>query len=294
MRLLLVSLLALAACRGPDRAPRPTAPAARAPTAFRVDVTGAGRPVVLIPGLACGGDIWAATVQHLRADHEVHVLTLAGFAGQPAVDGPLLARARADLAAYLRDLDRPVVVGHSLGGFLALWVAATAPDRVAGVVTVDGVPFLSALMDPTTTPDAIGPHAAAIRDRMAALTPDAFAAQNRSALTAMITEPAAVDRIARTSGRSDPAAVGAAVHEIMTTDLRAAVAAIRAPTLMVAAGALAPDGDAGRELAARYEAQVAAIADHRVVVAARARHFVMLDDPAFFHAELDRLLARVR
>jgi N-formylmaleamate deformylase len=293
MRLLLACLLALAACRGADRAP-PAAPTAASPTAFRVEVTGAGRPVVLVPGLACGGDVWDRTVQHLRAHHEVHVVTLAGFAGQPAIDGPLLARARADLAAYLSRLDRPVVVGHSLGGFLALWVAATAPDRVAGVVAVDGVPFLSALMDPTTTADAIGPQAAMIRDQLAALTPAAFAEQNRAALAAMITAPADVDAVARTSGRSDPAAVGAAVHEIMTTDLRAAVAAIRAPTLIIAAGALAPDAAAGRELAARYQAQVAAIPDHHVVLAAHARHFVMLDDPAFFHAELDALLARAR
>lgn len=289
-RLVLASLVALAACSGRD-AP-PAAPAVDATRALHVDVVGSGRPVVLIPGLACGPDVWAATVEHLRGRHQVHVVSLAGFAGRPAVDGPLLGRARAELAAYLAGLDRPVVVGHSLGGFLALWVAATAPDRVAAVVAVDGVPFLSALMDPAMTTERSRAPAEAIRDRLADLAPAAFAAQNRAALAAMITDPAEVARIAATSGLSDPRTVGAAVHEIMTTDLRSAVAAIRVPTVVIAAGALAADDAARAALAARYEAQVTAIADHRVVVA-RARHFVMLDDPGFFHGELDAVLARV-
>jgi N-formylmaleamate deformylase len=290
-RLLLASLVAVAACSGGD-AP-PAAPAVSAARALHIDVVGAGRPVVLVPGLACGPDVWARTIEHLRGRHQVHAVSLAGFAGRPAVDGPLLARARAELAAHLAGLDRPVVVGHSLGGFLALWVAATAPDRVAAVVAVDGVPFLSALMDPAMTIERSRAPAEAIRDRMAGLAPAAFAAQNRAALAAMITDRAEVERIARTSGLSDPRTVGAAVHEIMTTDLREQVRAIRAPTLIIAAGALAPDDPARAELAARYQAQVAAIADHRVVVADRARHFVMLDDPAFFHGELDAVLARL-
>ena len=37
-----------------------------------------------------------------------------------------------------------VMVGHSLGGFLALWVAATAPDAVGPIVAVDGVPYKTA------------------------------------------------------------------------------------------------------------------------------------------------------
>ena len=38
--------------------------AAAAPRAFSVEVTGHGAPIVLIPGLSCGGDVWRATVDH--------------------------------------------------------------------------------------------------------------------------------------------------------------------------------------------------------------------------------------
>ena len=51
---------------------------------FAVTVTGSGRPMILIPGLSCGGNVWDGTVTHFKDRYECHVVTLAGFAGQPA------------------------------------------------------------------------------------------------------------------------------------------------------------------------------------------------------------------
>lgn len=95
---------------------------------FTVDVQGHGRPVILIPGLACSAEVWNGTVEHLTSEgFETHALTLAGFGGTPPIhSGDYLKTFRDDLAAYIRQnkLDHPVVIGHSLGGFLALWFAA--------------------------------------------------------------------------------------------------------------------------------------------------------------------------
>jgi N-formylmaleamate deformylase len=99
--------------------------------AFVVRVTGTGpRSMILIPGFLSHGEVWDEVVAHVGTRYRCHVLTLAGFAGVPAVDGPLLPRVRDEIIAYIKEtkLDHPVLVGHSLGGFLALWVGSTAPD----------------------------------------------------------------------------------------------------------------------------------------------------------------------
>src|SRR5690349_19386423 len=82
--LLLVSSLAAHAA--------PPAAAPDAHPAFQVSVTGdpAGRPIILIPGLASSGEVWKDTVAHYCGAARCHVLTLAGFAGIPPVAGPLL------------------------------------------------------------------------------------------------------------------------------------------------------------------------------------------------------------
>src|SRR5665213_2096633 len=96
------------------------APAALLETkhSFTVTVTGSGPAVILIPGLMCGGDVWNDTVDHLKGRYTCHVLTLPGFDGVPRINPPLLSTVRDEIEAYVTDnkLDRPVLVGHSLGG----------------------------------------------------------------------------------------------------------------------------------------------------------------------------------
>ena len=85
--------------------------------------------MILIPGLMSSGDTWKSTVARYQDRFRCHVLTLAGFAGVPPIKDPLLATVRRELVAYIRAqrLDRPVIVGHSLGGTLALAIAAEHP-----------------------------------------------------------------------------------------------------------------------------------------------------------------------
>ncbi len=276
----------------PEKEPAP-APA----PAFAVEVTGEGPPMILIPGLASSGEVWDATVERYRGRYRLHVLTLAGFAGQQPIEPPLLAAARDQLVAYVEAIgpavghERPVLVGHSLGAFVAFGVAAAVPERIAAVVAVDGVPFLPALYDPRATAAGAAAQAEPIRQLYASLTPEQLALQSRMALAAMITDPADVETALAWSAASSPAAVGDAMAELMSTDLREELAAIEAPVLLIAAAKAAEDEAAREGLRESYQAQLRHARDGRVVLATGARHFVMLDDPDFLHAAIDDLLA---
>ena len=201
---------------------------AEPPPSFEVEVHGAGSPVLLVPGLSCGGEVWDQTVTALEVRHEVHVLRLAGFAGRAPIEAPFLLRVRDDIVTYIQtqQLDRPAIVGHSLGGFLAFWLAASAPRLVGPIVAVDGVPFLTALMDAGATADAILTRAAKMKAMMASLTPEQFTLQSRMSLSRMVTASEDLERLARQAAASDRATVAQAMFELMTTDLRDGVANI--------------------------------------------------------------------
>lgn len=256
-----------------------------------------GDPILLIPGLSCGGDVWRGTVEALAADHDLHVLTLAGFAGEPPLDGaePFLRRVRDAIAAYVedQDLERPTLVGHSLGGFLAYWVASEYPDRVGAVVAVDGLPFLGALQSSEATAESTRAQAEQMRSTFAGMTAEQFRGQNEMALRTMIRDVAEIARVAATSGDSDPATVGRAIAELMTVDLRADLAKITVPVLQFGAFGGLPSDELRRVMADRYREQIAAAPDARFVEAPTL-HFVMLDDPDFFVAQLRGFLAEVR
>ena len=133
---------------------------AATPTAFTVDVTGQGRPLILIPGLASSGEVWQGTVARLcgpKTGRACHVLTLAGFAGVAPIEGDLLAQAEQQLADYIstQKLGRPAIIGHSLGGFLALKMAIDHPAQTGKLLIVDSLPALGATQMPGATPEQL-------------------------------------------------------------------------------------------------------------------------------------------
>lgn len=286
-----VSLAAIAASQAAAQQPAP-----RPDQHFRVTVTGEGRPMILIPGLLSPGEVWDGTVAALETEYELHVLTLAGFAGAPPNGAdPFLATTRDAVIAYIREqqLERPVLMGHSLGAFLSLWVAATAPDLVGPVVAVDGVPFLSALGDTTMTAERAQPQADASHAIFSGMNAEALGMQTRLAVSQQARDTAWHHRAQGWGATSDPGTVGRAVAEMMTTDLRDDVARIRTPVLLImAADALPPELRA--TMLDRYRGQLAAVADARVEVAENARHFVMLDDPDFLHGAVRSFLGGSR
>jgi len=261
---------------------------------FAVKVIGHGKPMLLIPGLTCGGDVWDGAVEHFKDRYQCHVLTLAGFAGQPAIPSPMMETVRKDISAYIRSqkLDHPVVMGHSLGGFLVFWLGATEPDLVGPMIAVDGLPFYGAVFNPEATAESAKPMAESMRQMMSQQTQEQFVEQNKRFLGGMITDPKNLDLIAPTCARSDPKAVGNAMFDLMTTDLRPEVAKIKTPVLLIGASGnfQTPESLArGKEI---YEGQVAKVPHHRVVFAEKSKHFIMLDAPDFLFATVDGFLGK--
>ncbi len=303
MRTILVLALACWGCDSgdaPSRASRPSPtpapttaaepPAAPAPP-IHVRVAGAGKPMILIAGLGCSDEVWRGAEARFTKDWELHMVTIAGFAGTPPIEPPLLDSVRTALLAYIDDhqLDRPVIVGHSLGAMMALWVAGSAPGKTGPVVALDGAPYGAALADPAATPDKTRPRAEALRARASAVADDQRRAQARFMFAPMVTDPKDLDWLLGFVAKSDAATIGQAMYELMTTDARPQAAAITSPVLLMVAGDHF-DGEDDVDLSP-WQEQLAAIADHAVVVVPKAKHFVMIDEPDFVYDEMSRFLA---
>lgn len=102
---------------------------------------GAGPPVVFVHAGVLDHHTWEPQVDALAPEYETVVYDLRGHGRTGGSDRSPYSAAlfAADLAALLDalDLERPVIVGHSLGGLVAQTFAATHPDRVRGLVLAD-------------------------------------------------------------------------------------------------------------------------------------------------------------
>ena len=264
---------------------------AHAATPFEVRVTGAGPDVLLIPGLASSGAVWDDTVKQLSPHYRCHVFTLAGFAGVPAQPGPLLADVDAALATYIEQqhLKAPVVVGHSLGGFIALQLAIAHPADVGRLVIVDALPAFGAVRMDSLTPQQLHDFAPQMRAALMAQDPATYAAGQAQQITTLVTAPADVARVQGWGRQSDRVAVIAAMSDMIGTDLRPQLAAIHAPTLVM--GSWIGDKDTTSDAArAVYERQYRTLAGAQVAMSPAGRHFIMLDDPQWFATTLETFI----
>src|SRR6187402_1331113 len=88
-----------------------------AQTFFTAEVTGKGKPMILIHGLYCNGEVWKETVERYKNEYECHVITLSGFGGNSAnLNDHFLESVKDDIIAYTKTkkLKQTVLMGHSM------------------------------------------------------------------------------------------------------------------------------------------------------------------------------------
>ena len=262
-----------------------------------VSIERAGRadqtPVVLVPGLATPGDVWAGTVQVLEGQMDAHIITLAGFGGEPPVEraASVMDTAVADLSAYLAeaDLQDAVLVGHSMGAQIALQVAADQPGRVSRVVVVDSAPFYARLLNPSITPDQAQAYGAMMAARMGSASREQFLAMSRQGLPIQSISPDGQARILSWMEASDQATVARAMGEVMSTDFSPVLADVAVPVSVILGWSEGMPVDAPA-LESLYTEQYAGLDSVDFHTIDGARHFVMLDQPEAFHAVLAPLV----
>jgi len=255
------------------------------------------RPLILIPGLATGGWVWQETVRALAGSHTIYVVTLPGFDGRPALEGPPFDNAKAALAELIasRRLAKPVLIGHSIGATLSIALAEDLPDTLGGAVAIDGLPVFPRTED--MPPAQRAQMADAVRRQMAATVGPAFAAQQRQYMRNIgLVDMGKADDVAALTARSDPAAVAAYAGAVMALDLRPSLPKIKAPVLMMVP-AYGPDaalvGMSGSEKLGYYRELMAGTAKLDVLLIDNARHFAMLDQPGAVNDGLRQFLNKL-
>jgi N-formylmaleamate deformylase len=281
--LTLAFALALAATAAPGTAaPAPGAQApAFAPTRFSVTVVGSGPDVILIPGLAGSRDVWRGTVA-ATPGYRYHLVQVAGFAGTPAAGnsaGKVAAPVADEIARYIaaNRLGRPAIVGHSMGGSIAMMIGARHPEAAGRVMVVDMLPSPAR---PFGIPAAaIVPLAKLVGGEMEG------ADHLRRDLKSLIARFGNADWL---ESRSDAGVVGRSLEELLSTDLTPELVRIRAPlTVVYACPKLSY---ACGPLTRAYSSAYSRRPGTKLVRIDRSGHTIMWDQPAAFQATLRTFL----
>lgn len=263
------------------------------PGRFTVEVEGSGPDVVLIPGLATSRAEFADLARRLAGRYRLHLIQVAGFAGDPPgpnAQGPVIAPLAEDLHRYIaaRRLNRPAIIGHSMGGLIGLLIAERHPEDLGRLMIVDALPFYPAIVSPTITLVQVEPVAAQLREGVIAATPAQYAASEVQTARRLSNTPAGQALVAGWGSRSDQGVAARASYDDMTTDARPGLAAVQAPVTVLYAWDAAMGPQAAVD--GLYAGQYAALPHKTVFRVDASFHFIPLDQPDAFAAAVSSFL----
>jgi pimeloyl-ACP methyl ester carboxylesterase len=292
VRLILIGVaLMLSAC---EAAP-PSDPVAFTSDRISIATRGEGPDVILVPGVAAHASVWAAIADSLDESFRLHLVQVNGFAGTPAAanaDGPVAAPVAEEIARYIQEqkLDRPAIVGHSMGGSIGLMLAARHPDVPGKVMVIDIPPNMGAtLAPPGSPPDSIRAMGDQLRAGFLQTPVDSPTVLEQMVPTMTRNDSAGAEllRYARASHRPT---MGNAMYELIVTDLRPELSRITVPLVVlyvqpVGVPISAEQMDSGMKQSYANAPQV------RLVRIEDSNHYIMFDQPGRVVAEIRSLMA---
>lgn len=259
-----------------------------------VEATGEGPDVILIPGLASTPTVWGATVRALEDRYRVHVVAVNGFGDAPPganASGPLTAAIANELRRYIAEegLEQPAVIGHSMGGQIALKMAADAPARIGRVMVVDSSPFFPSLINARASSADVAPLAEMVRTAVLFLG-DQVLRQQAGAVGQRL--GGATDAVVGAMGwqGGDRRVLAQGIYEVMTTDLRADLGRITAPVTVVYGWSEAADSPRHQVDQGFRQGFLRLRTAARFVRVEGAQHMVMIDRPRAFMAAVEAFL----
>lgn len=269
-----------------ETAPEEQSQTAEAASAITVTRAGnaEGRTLVLIPGLASSADVWDGTAEAL-SDYDLRVVQVAGFAGAEPIENISAEKISDDISNYLDETPgrETVLIGHSLGGFVAMKAGLDHADQLDELIIVDSLPYLAGLYMPEATPEQAATMSAQMSQQLASLPRAQFDAQQQAGLARLSNNAESMPELAEWGKTSDQATVATMMGELMGTDMRADMSDLTIETTV-----LIPHSDAMgvgvEELKNLYAAQYDSAPNVTLKMIGDSFHFIMLDQPEAFYA----------
>tara|TARA_R110002012_G_scaffold263456_2_gene446521 strand:+ start:188445 stop:189284 length:840 start_codon:yes stop_codon:yes gene_type:complete len=255
-------------------------------SSFEVQVIGKGKPVLLFPGFTCTGEVWNLIVEEISKTHQCHVFTFAGFGEIPAIEKPWLPKIKESVVQYISDqqLEKPTLIGHSLGGTLALWMASEN-DAYEQLIVVDALPSTGALMMPNFNSEYMvydNPY----NTQLLGMDDKSFeqmAAQMAQGMTLNTSKRALLKNWIV---QADRATYVYGYTDLLKLDLRDAVKHIKTPVTIL--GATEPYGL--ETVKKTFHEQYVHLKDYTIKFADASAHFIMFDQPEWLLNEIKLVL----
>ncbi|THU30746.1 alpha/beta hydrolase [Niastella caeni] len=254
---------------------------------FAVKKSGQGKQtIIFIPGFASSDDVWAETKTKFEKDFTCISFTMAGFAGVPAQPEQTFVKWETSIAKYVRDnkIEKPVIIGHSMGGVLALAIAADFPDLPGKIIVVDALPCRSAAMDPAFKSKENNDCSAMV-NQMAAMSNEQFKQMQIVNIASLCSDKEKQSLIVNWGLQTDRKTFAEMFCDFSNTDLREKISNIKCSSLILLESYFA-------SMKPMIEEQYKNLKAGNLQYANKGLHFIMYDDKEWYFDQLNKFIAQ--
>jgi pimeloyl-ACP methyl ester carboxylesterase len=202
---------------------------------FEVAISGKGKQaIIFIPGFASSGDVWKETKAKYEKDFTCYTLTMAGFAGVKPQTNATFVNWETGIAKYIQDkkIEKPIVIGHSMGGGLALALASDYPNLIGKIIVVDALPCLAALFDPKFKAKEKTDCGATV-EQMTSASDEQFYEMQKQSIPKLLADTTKQEMVIGWSVKSDRKTFAEMYCDFSNTDLREKIKSIKCPSLIL-------------------------------------------------------------
>lgn len=252
---------------------------------FEVHKTGNGKNAILfIPGFGCSGEVWNETLPLFTKNFTCYTFTMAGFAGTPAAGSPSFRQWEQGIARFIQDeqLEKPIIVGHSMGGAMAMALAADYPALIAQIVVVDALPCLPALMNPSFA-SVEKTDCTAIEQQILSVSQDQFYQMQKLSIQQMLADTARWEKVVNWTVKSDRQTFASMYCDFMNIDLRKTLTNIQCPALILLEPGFA-------SVKTSIQDQYKELHNATMAYATKGLHFIMYDDTNWYNQQLQQFI----
>ena len=252
---------------------------------FEVIKTGKGKQaIIFLPGFASSGDVWNETKSNFEKDFTCYTFTMAGFAGVKPQPNPSFTNWEIEIVNYIKanKIEKPIIVGHSMGGGLALAIASDYPELISRIVVVDALPCLAALRDPSFKSQENNDCTLMV-NQMTAMSKDEFHQMQKRNMAMLLANPSKQDEAISWSMKSDRNTFSQMYCDFSNTDLREKIATIKCPSLILLEFGFSNYKEP-------IEAQYKNLKTATFQYSNKGLHFIMYDDATWYLAQLNNFI----
>ncbi len=254
--------------------------------AIFISKSGEGKPIIFLPGFTTPGSVWNETIKNLDRSSENHVVSYAGFNGMEPIGTPWYSPIKAQLIDYIKsnNLKNLTLIGHSMGGNLAIDLSTALPEYIEAMILVETIPAMREMIMPGVPASSLQ-YDSPYNQQTLAMSDEAFTQMATMMAQNMTNNPSKIELLTKWMLDADRETYVYGFTDLLKLDQRDQLLNIETKTLIL--GASFPDKETVKS---NYEKQYANLKNKEMKFADDSKHFIMFDQAEWLYLNINNYL----